>query len=93
MKGTLSALKRHPSTEGNCLTSSPIEGGFRGCAFQFFIEFLFHLFWYLKDRLSCFLAALVEDKNTVARSPPSSPTKGEDKILTIFKINIKTKFE
>jgi len=32
--------KRHPSTEGNFSIHSPIEGGFRGCAFFLFYSFL-----------------------------------------------------
>ena len=46
-KGTLPAVKRHPSTEGNCWIYSPIEGGFRGgvpFTFLFHHFLLTHLF-------------------------------------------------
>ena len=35
--------KRHPSTEGNCSTSSPIEGGFRGVCLSIFCFITFLL--------------------------------------------------
>ena len=41
-KGTLPAVKRHPSTEGNCSIHSPIEGGFKGgVPFNFLLNSFF----------------------------------------------------
>ena len=62
MKGTLPAVERHPSTEGNCLIYSPIEGGFKGDV-PFFCFITFRLFLYFQDRPSCCIAAPDEDEN------------------------------
>ena len=69
-----------PPREGNCSTSSPIEGGFRGVCLYFFCS-IFYPFLYFQDRCSYREIVFEKKKNFAEKTIPLHypPFKEEEK--------------